>query len=176
MIINDTKRCSICQEFKPVSEFWKCKTFKDGLLYRCKPCERILRKDWVSKNKEKIKEGHRLWYKKNKKRLSIKSKEWYHRFKDKISISNKERYRALKLEIFKAYGHKCECCGESTYEFLSIDHIHGGGSKHRKKLGAKSVFDLIKREGFPKNIYRLLCFNCNLSLGFSGYCPHQSKK
>ena len=30
--------------------------------------------------------------------------------------------------------------------------------------------------GFPKDKYRLLCHNCNQSMGWYGYCPHQKEK
>jgi hypothetical protein len=31
------------------------------------------------------------------------------------------------------------------------------------------------KENFPKE-YQILCFNCNLALGFFGYCPHRPWK
>ena len=35
-----TKRCSNCGQYLPLSEFYKRKTFKDGLDYWCKSCYR----------------------------------------------------------------------------------------------------------------------------------------
>jgi hypothetical protein len=35
------KKCSTCKIEKDESEFWKCKTCKDGLQYRCKICKNI---------------------------------------------------------------------------------------------------------------------------------------
>jgi hypothetical protein len=99
---------------------------------------------------------------------------------------NRERTRAhllkkrrqLKLEIIAAYGGECECCRESRAEFLSIDHINGGGRRHRKQLAEEGIgfYDWLKKQGFPQDEYRLLCYNCNLSLGKLGYCPHQSDR
>jgi len=34
-----TKRCCHCNEFKPISEFWKNRSAADGLQYRCKACQ-----------------------------------------------------------------------------------------------------------------------------------------
>jgi hypothetical protein len=31
----------------------------------------------------------------------------------------------------------------------------------------------LKRRGYPQEGYTILCFNCNLSRGFFGYCPHE---
>lgn len=42
-VINEneqTKRCTKCGEIKPLSEFHKCKIFKDGLSYTCKLCKK----------------------------------------------------------------------------------------------------------------------------------------
>lgn len=87
----------------------------------------------------------------------------------------REWHRKLRMEIIYAYGGKCQCCGESTYEFLTIDHINKGGNKHRKSRGGGSNYIReIKKLGFPKE-YRVLCYNCNCSYGVNGYCPHKGK-
>ena len=78
----------------------------------------------------------------------------------------------LRQEILAAYGGKCVCCGESTPEFLSVDHIAGGGWAERKAKGPNRVYRDIRRDGFPP-IYQLLCHNCNQAKGFYGTCPHQ---
>jgi hypothetical protein len=88
----------------------------------------------------------------------------------------RDNHRQWRLEVLEYYGGKpptCFCCGESTYEFLSVDHINGGGNKHRQELmaGSRGTVRWLKREGFPDG-YRVLCHNCNLSYGFYGYCPH----
>ena len=36
-----TKRCSKCKEIKPVTEFFKNRTTKDGFQYQCKTCFKI---------------------------------------------------------------------------------------------------------------------------------------
>jgi hypothetical protein len=90
------------------------------------------------------------------------------------------RYRNAQDIVFKYYGGdkpSCACCGECRREFLSIDHINGGGTAHKKSLKKKYsswCFWLIQA-GFPKE-FRLLCMNCNSSLGFHGYCPHEREK
>jgi hypothetical protein len=82
--------------------------------------------------------------------------------------------RGISLETIKRYGGKCACCGESRREFLAIDHIDGGGEKHRKELGMRggaNFYGYLKSQGYPAG-YRVLCHNCNQSLGSYGYCPH----
>lgn len=45
------KQCKLCGQLKPLSEYHKQKTFKDGVDNRCKPCRKVLaaekyKKDW----------------------------------------------------------------------------------------------------------------------------------
>lgn len=62
--------------------------------------------------------------------------------------------------------------------FLSIDHIDGGGTKHRKEIGIKNgkggnmSFWIIKNK-FPTG-FQVLCHNCNMAKGFYGQCPHRN--
>lgn len=88
------------------------------------------------------------------------------------------RYRETKAQVFEAYGGaRCACCGDDHLEFLSIDHINGDGAQHRRQMtnGRSRVYGNIygwlKTNGFPPG-FRVLCMNCNFSLGKHGYCPH----
>ena len=44
-----------------------------------------------------------------------------------------------RLQALAHYGGECACCGEKRTEFLAIDHINGGGIKHRKEIDRKST-------------------------------------
>ena len=90
------------------------------------------------------------------------------------------RYRRVKLEVMTHYSNgvpRCACCDERTLEFLTIDHVDGGGNAHRRsisKSGASSypMYGWLKNKHFPMG-FRVLCMNCNMSYGQHGYCPHQ---
>jgi hypothetical protein len=77
----------------------------------------------------------------------------------------------LKLKVIEEYGNKCKCCGETNPYFLVIDHINGGGAAHRKAV--KSIIIWLRDNNCPKDGFRLLCANCNHSLGVYEYCPHE---
>lgn len=85
-----------------------------------------------------------------------------------------ERRRADRRAAIEFYGGKCACCGETQYEFLSIDHVDGGGAKHRKEVGT-NIGLWLKRNGYPVG-FRVLCHNCNQAIGFYGFCPHAEKR
>jgi hypothetical protein len=90
---------------------------------------------------------------------------------------SKRILRELKLKVLMGYGNKCACCEIAQYEFLSVDHVKERGADERRRLGEKatnsgSLYRKIIKENFP-DCYQILCYNCNMSLGFFGYCPHR---
>lgn len=91
------------------------------------------------------------------------------RYKERCEFKRQDKLTALG-----AYGQDCACCGEKAPEFLAIDHVHGGGNRHRAEIGvAGSKFYVwLRKNGFPPG-YRVLCHNCNIAMGHYGYCPHQ---
>jgi hypothetical protein len=129
-------------------------------------------KKWRKENPDKVraiytrymnKEGNR------EKRLLTKRK--YH-------FENRARElqyrRMIKQKCLDAYGGRCACCGESLFEFLAIDHIGGGGNEHRRLIGLRAGYGFHRwliKNNFP-NGFRVLCHNCNMSMGAYGYCPH----
>ena len=87
-----------------------------------------------------------------------------------------KRREKIKRIIREHYGNKCACCGENNPLYLTLDHIDGGGREHRKlDKTANDLWMWVYKKDFP-NGYRLLCYNCNLSIGFFEYCPHSLNK
>jgi hypothetical protein len=123
---------------------------------------RKVRADHISKYSEK-------YNKENAEKLRESRKKWMKANPDYYT----QRYRDRKSLVFEHYGKFCVCCGESNPEFLTIDHIRGGGTKHREEIGP-GLYDWLIRNDFPVG-FRTLCFNCNMSLGSYGYCPHQNE-
>lgn len=88
-------------------------------------------------------------------------------------------YRRIKNEMIDAYGGKCNICGTAYREFMSIDHIEGGGCLHRRELNMHSGSEFIKwlwKNGWPQNEYQLLCFNCNCSKAINRRSNHENPK
>ncbi len=90
----------------------------------------------------------------------------------KCEIRKKLKQRIAALIHYGGNPPHCSCCGENKYEFLCIDHINGGGGKHRKEYPkAIHINRWLKNNNYPDG-FRVLCHNCNMALGIYGYCPH----
>jgi hypothetical protein len=96
--------------------------------------------------------------------------------RDKIQAGEILSYwKRQRLQVLFHYSGgllKCACCGENTYEFLSLDHVRGGGTAHRKQLGTRYILSYLIQAGFPSG-YQVLCHNCNQAKGFYLKCPHK---
>ena len=142
------KYCKACDRTKPDIEFHKSKEKRDGLCTWCKPCTNA-------------------YYK----RLRLKQPE--------VERAKNRRFRkSLRDDVLDTYGAICVCCGEANRGFLTLDHIDGGGGKHRKARGSSlSVYIDVRNAGFPKDLYRILCYNCNTGRAHNGgVCPHEEAR
>lgn len=143
------KICISCKISKSEHEFAKARAQKDGLYPYCKTC-----------SKRKL-------------------KEWHNSHPEGQILYSKNYRNSIKEKIFDHYGWKCACCGETIKEFLTIDHVNGGGSKQKKILGSNhQVWLWIIKNDFPDN-FQTLCMNCNFAKGkkdSGGICPHEKLK
>lgn len=131
-------------------------------------------------DKEKRRERQRKYGRDNPEKISEKNKK--HRMKNPEKcreanrIASRKYRKKLKIEVLNHYSNdsmKCACCGESFIEFLVLDHINGGGEAERKRYYSNThLYAHLRRNDYPKG-YRILCWNCNASLGIFGYCPHK---
>lgn len=93
-------------------------------------------------------------------------------------ISGNRQAWAAKTACVRHYGGedpRCACCRLSNFDCMTVDHLNGGGRKHREGLGSFGIggrFHVwLLRQGLPDG-YRILCFNCNFGAGAYGECPH----
>jgi hypothetical protein len=91
-------------------------------------------------------------------------------------------YQRMRLRVLSHYSGgapACRCCGEDRLEFLALDHIDGNGNEHRRSSGVgrggARAYRWAIRNGFPP-IFRVLCHNCNMAIGFYGECPHERER
>jgi hypothetical protein len=143
---------------------------------------------------EKQKQYYKKYREEHKKECNQHSKKYRETNKEKIKLHRetlKEKYKLkrfnLKKEVMEHYcGGEihCQCpsgnCKVNDIEFMTIDHIKGDGAEHRKEIrlgkgikgaGGSPMYNWLKKNNYPEG-FRVLCYNCNCSLGNIGYCPH----
>jgi len=145
----------------------------------CENCARINRKYQNEKRRRLSPKAKQILLDRQKARQE-KNREYYRLYQVRFRIQR-------KVNIFSHYSNgdiKCACCGEDFIEFLELDHIMGNGNIHRrhvaKEMGydyvshrAPDIYPWIMKNNYPAG-FRILCTNCNHSIGFRGYCPHQN--
>lgn len=125
-------------------------------------------------------ESERQRRKNNPLHYAKKSRDWKRRkreedplYRNAEKAHSQKTYKQLRQALFRGYGSKCVCCGETELAFLEIDHVNGGGSKHFKMRNAVTLYRDIIRANFP-NVYQILCSNCNRGRQRNGgICPHK---
>jgi len=112
------KTCYKCHTPKPITEFNKCKTHKDGLGSYCKACIKLSQE----KNKHSIVKYQKQYHIDNKESINERTRN--HHFIHRYGISKE---KADKL-VEQCCG-KCQICGVSLSESNPphIDHNHETG-------------------------------------------------
>lgn len=154
------KRCIVCSRDSSKVLFGIDSRCRSGFKSRCKTCEAEYHKKRRQDNLSSYKDRGSAWRESHRSEIQEKSLAYR---------------RGLRHAAIVHYGGNtpaCACCGESEYQFLTIDHIHGGGRKHRRELKNTDFYRWLKKEGYPAG-YRVLCYNCNVSRGLYGKCPHE---
>ena len=193
------KRCSKCNIKKELRCFGNDKNRKDGKYVWCRDCKSIhvrkryvfysgrteeqVRKNNIHEYSGKIVDGMKTCSDCNEwKTVDNFSKVYLtkcglsHSCKKcnlwRIKIIN----RILKMEFVLAYGGCCQCsgCGERRLNFLTVEHIRDG--KHKLIYDyATQLIRKLKALGWPKNAYKCLCWNCNLSTKYNTPCMHSNE-
>ena len=143
-----TKTCTKCKQVKPLSEFYKSPTGKDGHNTRCKKYYlEICKKYQRTEKGKKIRKRANVKYNQSEKgRNGNNVREKKYRYTDKYLAKIERRnhkyrekhplYRAMTLTVYRAVkkgilphptNRKCSQCGESAIEY---HHHLGNERKH----------------------------------------------
>ena len=105
-------------------------------------------------------------------KAKLKKRKLWMENPDLLKQKQREYRFNLRVKTINMYGGICVCCGEKELKFLSFDHMNGGGNaeKIKKNIMGSRFYNFLRKEK-QKDI-QVLCYNCNLSKGFYGECPH----
>ncbi len=111
----------------------------------------------------KYRREHRIYLNKEAARRMRERRKRDPEYLDKLHQHHRNYNIKTKLAAFDAYGGRfCCICGDKRISALTIDHIDGGGSEHRRDIGqgGSQFYRWLKKNQYPKG-YRVLCMNCN---------------
>ena len=156
------KTCSKCKVEKPLTDFWKCSSKKDGLNYRCKLC--CLESKNSGRNPERDKETKRLWVEKNRAKVRQQSKKHYEKHRDirqaqmraytrenprtpeekrESYLKRRTKHLELSTRLQKKYREELTasyirrlCGSEITSEFIETKRLHLQVKRKLKELKA----------------------------------------
>lgn len=103
----------------------------------------------------------------------VKNSQATHRYKLRTQENERILTKTLRAKVIAGYGGCCKCCGESMFEFLTIDHVNGDGYLHPShRKGGRRFYTWILKAGFPPSL-QVLCYNCNCAKKNFAECPHR---
>lgn len=190
------KICTRCKIEKPLSEFPKHKTMKDGYLNQCKECTKQIKKEWDKNNKEyrklyqnkyykeheeeiKIykkqynvkwhednKEYNQQYYQNNKEIIILNVKEYANEHKEEIRENNRNKYQKNKKVINIKKKDKYK--NDMLYR---LKHLMGGMlRKTFKKIGTKKEKRTVEELGyFPLKLMQRLEMNFTEDMTWDNY-------
>ncbi len=172
--------CTRCKQDLPESCFRsvnrKARRGREPHIERkahCRQCLRIDGKEYRIRAHDKLSLSAQEYRRKHGPDITEKRRITKALHPDRQKEASRKHNLKVKLQVISHYTDgtmKCACCGENHIEFLTVDHINGGGRKHRKSITG-TFNEWLKKNYFPDG-YRILCYNCNCAMGHSGYCPH----
>ncbi len=150
-------------------------------------------KQWRARNREQVSRYNKTYRTKNRIQILAREKrnywtnpqtrrdntrDWHKKHPEYGKTYREKQKIELRLEILNHYGKICPCCGETEPLLLSIDHRENGRGNpaDRTKGTGQGFYAWLKRNGFPKGPYQILCLGCNQAKGFYGSCPHEALK
>ena len=152
------KKCSKCGEVKPIADFRKDSSKRDGRRGYCKTCHKNInaawaaahqdmaaaaKRKWKQRNKEKVlasraadaeraKQRAALWYKQNKERALLASADYQRRHRERVRL-NQSAWRERNVEKKRAY--------DARYWRDNIEATLARNAKRRaRKNGAGGAF------------------------------------
>jgi hypothetical protein len=120
------------------------------------------------KDAVRAKQYKREYRQKNHDIILVKQREYHQENREQRNQSTTKNSHTVKITVLAHYCNseriQCAHCSEARLGALNIDHINGGGKKHRKEFhqdgsGIKLYYWLMNH-GYPLG-FRVLCANCN---------------
>jgi hypothetical protein len=111
------KVCVKCNKWKPLEEYNKQKSKKDGRISYCKECAREYKKQWKKNNECHVKEYDQQYREANKERRSEYKKQWQKNNVERIKEYSKQHYKTHKEHYKEQHKQYREATKEHRKEY-----------------------------------------------------------
>jgi 5-methylcytosine-specific restriction endonuclease McrA len=143
------KRCYLCKESKPLSNYHKSKTGTYGVQSGCKDCNKKTSTEWNRDNSEMHYSSCKKWSRKNPEKVREKDCMWKKRNPEKIRAQGARKRNWCNEPIPPDFQLSDRCFNCGSTENLTLEHltpVSKGGSNDLSNLAT-------------------LCRTCNSSKG-----------
>ena len=140
----ETKTCSKCKREKPLTQFSKDKSKKDGHKYVCKLCAKVRDKAYREANREKLKARKKAYRESNPEKIKALSKAWYEANREKIK-ARKKAYREANREEINAW--------QKAYRESNPEKIKAYREANREEMKAYREANREKLKALSKAYY-----------------------
>jgi DNA-directed RNA polymerase subunit RPC12/RpoP len=161
----DMYSCSRCHNIFPFEEMRKDSARPNKIGYDCKYCGREFSKNYNINHKDRIE----VYRKKNHDKILNAHRKYNLENAEKFKEYRRKKTIEKKVNVLSHYSNndmKCKYCGFTDLRALSLDHINGGGNKHRKEIG-ENIYRWIIKNNYPEG-FQVLCMNCQFIKRLSG--------
>jgi hypothetical protein len=89
------------------------------------------------------------------------------------------RLNEIKQIVYEKFGSACQSCGRSEIENLTMHHINGHQDEKKHgglRITGKKLWRLVYMEGWPKDKFEMLCWNCHLGIRHNRKSKPRKKK
>jgi hypothetical protein len=169
------KPCRKCGATKPLSDFPRRASMKDGTLNQCRACQAAYMRErrasnpkcaevaraWREANKERLSEAGKAWYRKNKEEVNRKHREWYQENRESKLAANREWYYANRDSRLE----QCRAWHAANPESARRSSARQWASK-RQRCRARNAVNGAIRHGKLK---RMPCVRCGSSENIQGH-------
>jgi len=123
-------------------------------------------------NPEKVRAIEAAYRAAHREELSAARMAWRAANPERDAATHADWVARLRAPVFEHYGWVCACCGST--EDLSIDHVRGGGRRHRLELFGRTgesngMYRWLIAQNFPDG-FQTLCLPCNSSKADGEHC------
>ena len=156
-LVKQTKKCCICKEEKPLSGFSKNLASKDGLQYKCRPCDVEYQRKRKAADPQKV-INYSKQYQQNKR------KDFDYRLQMLINASKqraklKSRQHSINVDDLKAIYPKDGCC---PIFGMKLEFNSAGFREN-----SPSIDRIDSQKGYTKDNIQIISWKANRIKGYA---------